>query len=142
LFKDTSIHHLIFADTSASYLKPGELFSLDFLKLERDRIVKELRDSGYYNFSDELIRYIVDTTGYKASIQVEVNKAVFQEPTGEIVQKPNQQYWINNVYIFPDYDPQLAIRNKSFYFQTFDTVKYGNFYFVYSGKQRITPRTI
>lgn len=140
---DSLIKPLIDSDTTNSLLKTGELFKLESLENERNRIVSMLRDSGYYDFSIDYIKYRVDTARHlKASIEVLVNKAFTINPDKSVTEYPHKKYWINKVFFLPDFDPQLAIRSHNSYFHTFDTIPYKGFGFIYPEIQNIRPKVL
>lgn len=140
--EDTTISDIIYADTINSQVQPGKYFSITYLKKERQRIVNQVKDSGYYEFNEEYVTYTVDTSGYKANIQVDVNMALQRDDEEELIQVPHRKYWIRDVYFYPDYDPQKAIRDRFRYYKTFDTIMHRNYHFVYPGKVNVKPKVI
>lgn len=139
---DTTISDLVYNDTASKALLSGERMKLEFLQNERRRIVNQIRDSGYYKFNTDYVRYVIDTNDNKASILVEIDYAL-KAGEGNLVSKvPHKKFWIKDVFFFPDFKPQLSIQNKQAYFNTFDTTKYGNYYFVFPGKPNIRPKII
>ena len=140
--RDTVIEPIIMADTAESVLHSGNPFTLASLQAERDRIVTLVRSNGYYMFSPDLVRYSVDTSDYKADIEVIVERPVEQNPDGYLEKSNARQYRINSVTFFPDYNPQEALRNKTAYYSNLDTLYRDPYVFLFSGKRKITPRTI
>lgn len=140
--RDSVLEPLIMADTSASLLKEGDLFTLNAMQKERDRIVNLVRSNGYFQFGADMVRYSVDTAYYKANIDVIVERPVVQNESGDPVKTNARQFWIKNVYFFPDYNPQEALLNKSAYYQKLDTLYSDPYYFVFSGKRKISSRTL
>lgn len=139
---DSLLAPIILSDTANAALKPGKLFTLEALQQERSRIVLQFKDSGYYYFNQEDIKYQVDTTGYKANIRLIVNKEIHYDFENHPYKLNHRQYWINKVYFFPDFDPQLAIRQKQNYFQNSDTVYHDGFPVIYAGKKNIRPKVV
>lgn len=139
---DTVIEQLVLSDTASSILKSGSMFSLDNLQNEQNRIVKNVRSAGYYQFSPDLVRYSVDTNNYNADIEVIVERPVSQASNGNLQKTNVRQFWIDNVTFFPDYNPQEALRNGQAYFHNMDTLYRDSCAFAFSGKPKITPRTI
>ncbi len=142
IVRDSSIVNLIFSDTVNSLLKVGDKFLLEKLKEERSRIVLSMRDSGYFKFNSNYVKYIVDTIQNKASVIVEVDYALEAGVGTEVLKVPHKKFWVNNIYIFPDYNPQKTIRNRNNYYSTFDTISYKNNFFVYPAEQNVKPKTI
>ncbi len=140
--RDSSIANLVYSDTAQSLLKIGEKFMLETLNNERSRIVLAMRDSGYFKFNPDYVRYIVDTLQNKASVIVEIDYAMEAGVGAEVLKVPHKKYWINDIFIYPDYDPQKAIRNRNDYYSTFDTINFNNNFFVYPEEQNVKPKTI
>lgn len=139
---DSVIEPLILQDTASTYLKRNELFTLERLQMERDRITLLVRNNGYYRFSSDLVKYNVDTNNYQANIEVIVNRPIEQTEDGSLVKSNVRKYWINNVTFYPDYNPQEVLRNRTDYFNSLDTISVNNYMFVYSNKLKVTPNTI
>lgn len=58
---DTIADRFVAAD-SVNALKVGDLFDVDLLNQERERITKILRRRGYYNFQKEWVGFLADST--------------------------------------------------------------------------------
>lgn len=140
--RDTVLFPLVMADTASTLLKRGEFFTLEALQKERDRITAQIRNNGYYQFNSDLIRYSVDTADFKADVEVIVERAVVQNADGELQKINARQFWINSVTFYPDYNPQVALRNPKIYTQNLDTLYRDPYVFLFSKKRKITPRTI
>jgi outer membrane protein assembly factor BamA len=139
---DSLIEPLVLADTLNSLLKPGELFALSRLEDERMRISNNLRDSGYFDFTVDFIKYEVDTFNLKADINVVVKANFKIGPDKTVEELPHKKYWINKVYFLPDYDPQEAIRARGSYYNLFDTIQYRDFGFIYPEIQNVRPKVL
>lgn len=139
---DTSITKYIVADTTSSLLKNGERMSLKLLENERERLVSLMRDSGFYEFNFDRVRYVVDTQNYLANIQIDIDYALKPGLGSEVYKVPHQKFWINKVFIYPDFDTQQNLRNRQSYIQTFDTINREGYYLIYPGKINVKPKTI
>ena len=82
-----------------SLLKSGNYYNFEVLKAERSRIDNYLKNNGYYYFNDDYILIYGDST--VATHQIDLHVKLKKE-TPRIALK---QYYIKNVYIYPDYDP-------------------------------------
>jgi len=140
--EDSLLYNILMSDTANSFLSIGERMIVSKLENERNRIITQVRDSGYFKFNQENIHYEVDTFNRKANISLVVEKAIIRDSLNNLIKVPHNKYWINKVYFLPDFDPQNAIRNRNTYFQTFDTTYYRGFGFIYPGKENIKPKTI
>lgn len=139
---DSLVQPLIFADTVNTLLKKGDKLLLKTLQNEQKRITSTMRDSGYYRFLPDYVRYIIDTANNKASVLVDINYALVFDKNNKIKKKPHQKYRVNNIYIFTDYNPQQIISNKKEYISKFDTTKISNYNFIYAGKKNVRPSLI
>ena len=98
----SSLGNAIKGTSQKSILRPGDLFNLDVIKNERERIDAVLKEEGYYYFSPELLIVNIDSTigNHKVNMYVKV-----KDKTPAIAKKP---YIIDDVYIYPNY----RINNK------------------------------
>ena len=140
--RDTVLYPLIMSDTASTNLKRGGMFTLDALQKERDRITRQIRSNGYYQFNSDLIRYSVDTADFLANIEVIVERPVVPDADGNLQKSNVRQFHINDVSFYPDYNPQAALRNPSLYTHNLDTLYRNPYWFLFVGKRKITPRTL
>ncbi len=113
------IDRLIRKSISRSPLLKGDLLDLDELKNERTRISSSLRAQGYFNFTEDLLIFRVDTNQYdtrKFDLFLDLKAAI--EPA---LLKP---YQIEDIYVHTDYslDDQLT--------EGRDTVQIEGIYFI------------
>jgi outer membrane translocation and assembly module TamA len=139
---DSLIKPLLDSHAEQSLLHTGENFTLEILENERKRIVNLMRDSGYYDFSADYIKYEVDTANFKANLNVLVKNAFVLNPDKSTTEFPHKKYWINKVFFLPDFNPQEAIRSRGSYYNTFDTIPYRGFGFIYPEIQNIRPKVL
>ncbi len=118
---DTTIRKAVIASSKESFLKKGDPFKAETAVSERNRITDVVRDAGFYQFSDEDVRFVVDT----------INKSIFKNifdpfdgfPSLVNESNPDKQprldltiqilnptdttkykaYYIRNIYVYPDY---------------------------------------
>ena len=62
-FRDRFLEQIILPDTVHSLLRTGEVFDMEVLDQERQRITTYLKQRGYYNFTVNNIEYEADTLG-------------------------------------------------------------------------------
>ncbi len=139
---DSSIIGIIYSDTSNTKLKPGNFFSLGNIDEERNRIVHQMRDSGYYEFNNDYIRIKVDTSNNLANVEVVINKSVVKNEDKSFTEVAHRKYWINKIFFLPDFDPQLTIRNRAVYFSIFDTLYQQGFGFIYPAEPNVKPKVL
>lgn len=61
-FRDSFVEQVIHEDSTTTLLVPGNIFDEYVLASERERIVRNLNNRGYYNFNVNNIVFRVDTT--------------------------------------------------------------------------------
>lgn len=137
---DELIKYYALADTSNCLIKRGNNYDVDILQKERERITNQLNNNGYYLFTKDYIHYKVDTT--LANNQVSLTLSIknftqkLSESSDSLIEKPHQRFYINNVYIQPDF-----ISKKSDPLQK-DTIKVGDYYILHNNKLRYKKRVL
>lgn len=120
---------------AASPLQVGDPYDQDKLAAERTRLVSNLRESGYYRATNDLVSFEVDTTYSSSRLSIDV-----------VVDGSNLKvYHINNIYIYPN--SIAGLRDAT---SVFDTLIYNyptprrnvDFQFVYSTPITLSPKTI
>lgn len=132
--KDSSLRSFLFPDTSKLPVKEGEVFSVELLQQERNRIERILRNKGFYRFSKDFVNFIADTLGKKnlVDLKVEINKYMIQKGDEEFKTTSHKRYKLDSIYVFPDYNPQEAIAREQEYLKNLDTTMYNGLAFVYN----------
>jgi len=110
----TDFGKIIAGSKEKSLLQPGNPYNLDVIINERNRIDNELKEQGYYYFNPDHLLVQVDSTigNHQVNLYVTV-----KDEAPDMALHP---YYINNIYIFPDYslqqgDYQLGIATDSTY---------------------------
>lgn len=134
--RDSSLQKFIYQDTSNTLLSKGDIFDVELLQQERERINRYLKTKGYYRFSEDFINYVADTTvdsgnnkWVDLTIQVDKYLSRDDEPYERV---QHSRYKINNIYVYPDYDPKEAIAGEANYLQSSDSTEFEGLNFVYS----------
>ena len=73
-------------------LKKGDIYSLENVKEERQRIKEYVRDLGYYSFKSDYLLYKADTVNNKISFEVVLKKKIGKDAL--------KQYKINNINVY------------------------------------------
>ncbi len=83
--------------SNKTLLIPGDIITLDKIKMERTRIDLLLKNKGYYYFNADYILAYVDTSlkVYKANIYMSLKPGT--------PEKVKHTYSINNIVVFPNY---------------------------------------
>ncbi len=104
---------IILSDTSNCVIHSGDRYDADKLLEERDRMVSNIRDNGYYHVSNEIVSFKIDTLdarryldkkGHKTLVvHIYVNFDRISDP--EVKERHAYKYYFNNVVVYPNYDP-------------------------------------
>ncbi|MDR2887722.1 MAG: outer membrane protein assembly factor [Bacteroidales bacterium] len=129
---DTNLKKLYVFDTINSMIVRGSPYDVDVLQQERQRFEKFVRDHGFYRFSSDYISFSVDSAvGNRQVDIVFVVKNASEIDENDIVKSvPHSIFRLNNIYIYDDFDPYLAIEEGSEYFNKLDTGFYRGYYFI------------
>ncbi len=114
--EDENIKKLILNSKKESYLKKGKGISRQTFDLEKNRIVRELKNHGYYYFYPNYVYFEGDSTA--RSVDVTVNIANPDEGQHE-------PYTIGSIYVHTQYNPAAYLR------QTLDTTLLNDLYFIH-----------
>lgn len=85
----------------SSYLQIGDYFDQDNFAAERDRIVENLQNNGYYLTSRDLVYFYIDTSYSEEllSIKIKINNPQVVDSSGTVTKRPLQKYYINTITI-------------------------------------------
>lgn len=118
-------------------LKKGMNYDVDKFQEERERIERNLRSNGYYAFSDDYVRFEVDSNLGKHKVDLKISIA--NPELDNIVEEEknrHQIYRIRNIYVHTDYD-QRGTRVVDY-----DTLVYNGVHFIYAGEFRHRPEML
>lgn len=131
-----------------SYLKEGDYYDQQKMTLEQTRIATQLRDSGYYFASPDMVRFFVDTNYDSQSLSISVRLRLPQRQVGDSVQDnaPLLRYRLDRIYFYPNVSTALGGEQRQF-----DTLVYPHqwrdtsvtdYYFIYDKPITPSPRTV
>ncbi|MEO8147292.1 MAG: BamA/TamA family outer membrane protein [Bacteroidia bacterium] len=103
---DNNIKNLVFSDSAGADVKRGKKYSSGDIQKERDRVTKMLRNNGYFNFSQQYIRFDVDTAFLSNIVNIVMiidNPSMESSDTTESALY-HQRFYLHNIYVIPDYD--------------------------------------
>jgi outer membrane protein assembly factor BamA len=127
----TLLEDLTDAPPAPSYIRQGSPFDMNVLDNERQRIVDQLRNRGYYAFDKEFISYIADTACGNNTVDLQLLLHPYSVPAQRDQTVPHAKYRIDRVCIYADYNPLRYGGIASFV--ALDSVQM-NDYTVYYGK--------
>ncbi len=97
-----------------STLKPGLPFDLDLMNQERSRIVKTLKNHGYYNFNKQFIRFHADTNQSKKTAELKTLISKKNIPSGDTsISIGHSIYHINEVIVRINNEENLNVRQDT-----------------------------
>jgi len=116
----TEYRRIIVQDTMNSLIKPGMKYNENLIISERDRIIANIRNQGYYHVTPSIITIDVDTIrglqlkdfqgNPTLSLQISINFKRISDPA--IIAKHQYKYTFDKVYIYTNYDPKYEKGNN------------------------------
>ena len=142
--EDTSLQSVFLPDTVNTIIKKGGHFDVDQMKSERDRIENFLRNRGYFNFNKEYIYYEVDSSlgTHQVDLTLGIKKYIMISDEGYYLNVPHRKYRIEEIYIYPGYDPNKAIEDYRGYLKGLSRIGHEDFIFLYEGELKANPHVI
>ncbi|WP_295940869.1 BamA/TamA family outer membrane protein [uncultured Alistipes sp.] len=140
-FEDKFLEQIILPDSVNTLIRSGKIFDIAVLDRERERITAYLKDRGYFNFSVSNIEYVADTLGgnHKVDVQMVIKQylAGYNE-RGQAVMDNNMVYRVNEINVFPAYDPTV-MRMDSTMLSRLDTLYYKGLNIIYEKRSNLRP---
>ena len=137
---DETVKQFVLRDTSNTLLKKGNNYDVDVIQKERERITNVLNNDGYYLFTQDYIYYEVDTNigNRKVNVTTGIKNYAkkFNESSDSIIETPHQRFFINNIYIQPDFISKNDNHEKA------DTLIIDDYHIIYSEKQKIKTKVL
>jgi len=151
IINDAILKAFVYSEKADCKIIPGQIFNVDKINAERDRITRTLRENGYYYFSKDYINFILDSSlnTHHIDVKIKVSDALVPskfKPDSLITVK-HKRYILNKILINTDFEPD---KNKV---RTYDTVRITIparqknrppkvYYYVYNEKLKINKKTI
>ncbi|MDP3644623.1 MAG: BamA/TamA family outer membrane protein [Bacteroidota bacterium] len=135
--KDPNLRIVLLGDSTNRLIRTNDVFDLDILNAERKRISQFLNNRGYFNFSEEFIRFQADTSffNFRVDLTVSVDDALLKNDEKEVVE--HQKYKIRNYLINSSYKAADLSANQPG--QSLDTLINKDYIFTYHGKLKYKP---
>lgn len=129
-----SIRKIVYADSAASLIRPGNLLDRNVLEKERVRLTTRIRNRGYWGFNKDFINYTADTTSRNNNVNLELNVLPQRIPLedGLYETRLHHPYHIGKVVFQTDYDPMSLMLNRNI---TRDTIYDKGYEIIYGAKQ-------
>lgn len=122
-------------------IKEGDLFDIDVLDGERERITTYLRRRGYYYFNKEYISFSADSTvgNHEVDLKILLKPYIVTMPDGTEVESQHQRYKIRNINI-TTYNGSTTTETNV---KHLDSLRYNDNIVVYSnGKPLLRPNVM
>jgi len=140
--EDTVINRLVRSDTLNSLIKKRKPLDVDVLQDERSRLQSYLQNNGYYFFSKDNITFTADTSigKHKVDLLLNIKNQFRVTEDGTKIPISYLKYKINNVYLYPNYDPRKLIGNQANI--NVDTVGYNGINYIFPGDPGIEYKVV
>ena len=140
-FQDSFVEPIIREDSAGTLIHTGDIFNVDRLQAERQRITSRLKSLGYYNFSVNNIGFSADTVTTPGTVnlvmRIRQRNAGFDGEDRPIL-KNNTVYRIRNIYVRSDYDATRIPRDPA-RVPRLDTLEYRGVNFIYFRELNVRP---
>jgi len=107
--EDDSIRYLVYNHRNNALVDSGSIFNSFTLDKERARLTDVLNNNGYFSFTRDYIYFEADSSVGRRQVDLTLR---VRNPMEQDVNQPGNQkhkiYYINKVYIYPDYRPFVA----------------------------------
>ena len=118
-------------------LKSGMGYDVEKFQEERERIDRNLKSNGYYAFSDDYVRFKVDSNLGSHQVDIELTIAdPERKDTLRVKEAGHHTYDIRHIYVQTDYNAKDGSSTAT------DTLVYNGVHFIYKGKFRHRPEML
>lgn len=138
-FDSDSIRQAVMADSAQTLLRKGMPLSIDLLSDERNRIVRTLRNKGYYRINKEYLSFTADTTRFDNAATLTVH---FARPAGMDDGSDYETYRIRNIRLYEDVSDTSCHQSELGSFKFFHGEKIKLFRRVYSRHIFLRPDSL
>ncbi len=150
IIEDENIKTSILATINNTLLKTGDIYDIDRFEKERERIVINLKNQGYFAFRKDFIVYKVDSmlNNNKLNVTMLVRSPVVKSVIypDSLISTNHKRFKVRNIFIYPDYNPLLSdtvskdtlLMNVP---QFEDNTLLNHYYFVHNNEMKIKPKT-
>jgi len=133
---------IVLADTANGFFSTGMNLDLDIIEAEQSRLVRLMKNHGYYSFSINNIHFYADTnaTPYSADFTLAFRKSF--DSHNQLAAENFDTYSIGNVFVFTDYDQKRFLLEREEYLNTLTKEEIENYWFYYLNHHTIKPVTL
>ena len=149
--KDATLKAFVYSYKYDCKIKADDIYNLDNLEAERDRIYKNMQKNGYFYFSKDYISFMIDSSlnSHQVDITIKIAGVLNPSPTktDSFVISKHKRYNIDKIIVNTDYDLN---KYQSILYDTLKTVIPNRikgrpskvYYIAYPGKLNINLRTL
>jgi len=149
--QDATLKAYVYTYKADCKIKPGDIYNVDNIDAERDRINKNLQKNGYFYFSRDYINFLVDTAlnSHELDVTIKLSNVLvpWQNNPDSLITVKHKRYSINKIIVNTEFDPDKSASVK------YDTLRAlipnrlkGRppkvYYVVYPGKLKINLKTL
>lgn len=135
--KDKSMELVLMNDSANQLLKRGDVFDLDVLNAERQRIATFFKNRGYYKFTEDFVSFDADSTLSSHQVDLTLKIDNVHSSTVPTHESPHQKYKIRNYLINPGVKTFDLTGDQQE--QKLDTLVENDYRFIYTGELKYRP---
>jgi outer membrane protein assembly factor BamA len=139
---DPFVKDILLEDTSKAIVKAGDIFDMDLLLHERERILNQMKNNGYYYFGQSNFHYYADTTNFNTKVDIRLSIKKSFEADRYFLEEIFTRQRIKQVYFYVNFNRGKYAVEKEAYIQSLDTIHYEDFIFLVDGELKIKPEVI
>ncbi len=136
--KDPKIKPVILGDSTHQVVKRNDLFDVDRLDQDRERVVTLMKNHGYYLFSDDNVQYLADSTlnNHQVDLKMEVSDDDLRNKYEKI--QHYKKFRVRNYFVRTDYSPAQLVQGRNEKTKN-DTLTDPPYVFISKGKLKYRP---
>lgn len=136
---DREIATYLQKDSVSGLLQEGNIFDVNALDAERQRITNLLLQKGYYKFNKDYITYIADTVKNTYMVDLTLQVLPYRTHLNDVPAN-HSQYTINSISFLTDYDVLRSSSLNSMYVN--DSVHYAGIPIYYNKNLYLRPKVL
>jgi len=139
-FGDENLSKIVAKDTLDQLVKPGDVFDVDRLNVERQRIATQLKNEGYFGFTADHIQFLADTTLQRKQVDLTVHLLDDDLANEKDSVLHHRKFVMRNYQFDTDFSPLQLNPGESELLG--DTIFEPPYTFIYKGKPKYKPQLL
>lgn len=135
--KDKPMELVLMNDSANQLLKRGDVFDLDILNAERQRIATFFKNRGYYKFAEDFVSFDADSNLSRHQVDLTLKIDNPRSTVDATREGQHQKYKIRNYLINPGFKTLDLTGDQQE--QKLDTLVENEYRFIYSGELKYRP---